>query len=181
MSVRVARRRPGPNDILRKHFERGMGESAGLVRVKQTLRDKVQYRRLNLLEINSPRSDVRRHLLPQRDDLHFDIGSSSVVSMLERHLRPGGYLFISHSESLNGSNHRFRGGLLPRPIRRRAHEPDHGGGPAVMACRCRRSNARSSSASANWPCRTMSTGYRHPRARQLRDRVSLRPVAGSAG
>jgi chemotaxis protein methyltransferase CheR len=28
-----------------------------------------------------------------------------VVSMLESHLRPGGYLFISHSESLNGLSH----------------------------------------------------------------------------
>ena len=31
-----------------------------------------------------------------------------VVSMLERHLRPGGYLFISHSESLNGVAHGLR-------------------------------------------------------------------------
>ena len=31
-----------------------------------------------------------------------------VVSMLERHLAPGGYLFISHSESLNGIDHRLR-------------------------------------------------------------------------
>jgi chemotaxis protein methyltransferase CheR len=28
-----------------------------------------------------------------------------VVGMLERHLRPGGYFFISHSESLNGISH----------------------------------------------------------------------------
>jgi chemotaxis protein methyltransferase CheR len=30
------------------------------------------------------------------------------VSMLERHLRPGGYLFISHAESLNGITHGLR-------------------------------------------------------------------------
>ena len=28
-----------------------------------------------------------------------------VVAMLERHLAPGGYLFIAHSESLNGVQH----------------------------------------------------------------------------
>jgi chemotaxis protein methyltransferase CheR len=28
--------------------------------------------------------------------------------MLERHLAPGGYLFISHSESLNGISHGLR-------------------------------------------------------------------------
>jgi len=31
-----------------------------------------------------------------------------VVSLLERHLVPGGYLFISHSESLNGTTHGLR-------------------------------------------------------------------------
>ena len=97
-----------PNDILRKHFEKGMGESAGLVRVKQTLRDKVQYRRLNLLEINSldRTFDV---IFCRNVMIYFDIAvQQRVVSMLERHLRPGGYLFISHSESLNGVNHRLR-------------------------------------------------------------------------
>jgi hypothetical protein len=28
--------------------------------------------------------------------------------MLERHLTPGGYLFISHAESLNGVEHSLR-------------------------------------------------------------------------
>jgi chemotaxis protein methyltransferase CheR len=28
-----------------------------------------------------------------------------VVTTLERHLKPGGYLFIAHSESLNGITH----------------------------------------------------------------------------
>ena len=39
-----------------------------------------------------------------------------VVSLLERHLAPGGYLFISHSESLNGIDARpalGRPGRLP--------------------------------------------------------------------
>jgi chemotaxis protein methyltransferase CheR len=31
-----------------------------------------------------------------------------VVSMLERHLAPGGDMFISHSESLNGISHHMK-------------------------------------------------------------------------
>jgi chemotaxis protein methyltransferase CheR len=31
-----------------------------------------------------------------------------VVAMLERHLAPGGYLFVAHSETLNGLKHGLR-------------------------------------------------------------------------
>lgn len=41
--------------------------------------------------------------------IYFDrVVQQRVVSALERHLRPGGFLFISHSESLNGINHGLR-------------------------------------------------------------------------
>ena len=41
-----------------------------------------------------------------------------VVTMLERHLKPGGYLFIAHSESLNGIAHGLEP-LLPAVFRKR--------------------------------------------------------------
>ena len=40
-----------------------------------------------------------------------------VVSMLERHLAAGGYLFISHSESLNGITHGLQS-IAPAVYRR---------------------------------------------------------------
>ena len=64
----------------------------------------------NLLEIESLGRTLRLHLLPQRDDLLRPPVQQRVVSMLERHLAPGGYLFISHSESLNGVRHGLRVG-----------------------------------------------------------------------
>ena len=42
-----------------------------------------------------------------------------VVTMLERHLKPGGYLFIAHSESLNGITHGLEP-LLPAVFRKRS-------------------------------------------------------------
>ena len=54
-----------------------------------------------------------------------------VVPMLERHLAPGGYLFISHSESLNGVQHGLRWVAPAIYRRRRAHERgDHRAGRA---------------------------------------------------
>ena len=91
-----------------RYFERGMGAQEGLARVNQTLRQRVEFRQLNLLEIGS--LDRTFGVIFCRNVMiYFDRQvQQRVVSMLERHLRPGGYLFISHSESLNGVTHGLR-------------------------------------------------------------------------
>jgi chemotaxis protein methyltransferase CheR len=97
-----------PIETLRRHFERGMGAQEGLARVNTTLRQRVEFRQLNLLEIGS--LDRTFGVIFCRNVMiYFDRQvQQRVVSMLERHLRPGGYLFISHSESLNGVTHGLR-------------------------------------------------------------------------
>ena len=97
-----------PPDTLRRHFERGIGAQEGLARVATAVRAHVQFRRLNLLEITSlgQQFDV---IFCRNVMIYFDHATQQrVVSMLERHLAPSGYLFIAHSESLNGINHRLR-------------------------------------------------------------------------
>jgi chemotaxis protein methyltransferase CheR len=97
-----------PRDILRRHFERGLGEQAGLARVAREVRSKVTFRNLNLLEITDlgERFDV---VFCRNVMIYFDKAvQQRVVQMLERHVKPGGYLFISHAESLNGVSHHLR-------------------------------------------------------------------------
>jgi chemotaxis protein methyltransferase CheR len=97
-----------PRELLRKYFERGMGAQDGLARVNPMLRRAIEYRQLNLLEIGDlgERFDV---IFCRNVMIYFDKDvQQRVVSMLERHLAPGGYLFISHSESLNGIAHGLR-------------------------------------------------------------------------
>jgi chemotaxis protein methyltransferase CheR len=97
-----------PQDLLRKYFERGMREQEGLARVAPAVRRAIEYRQLNLLEIGDlgERFDV---IFCRNVMIYFDRDvQQRVVSMLERHLAPGGHLFISHSESLNGIAHRLR-------------------------------------------------------------------------
>jgi chemotaxis protein methyltransferase CheR len=69
------------------------------------VRQLVEFARLNLLEIN----DLGKRfsfIFCRNVMIYFDRPvQQKVVSMLERHLLPGGYLFISHSESLNGITH----------------------------------------------------------------------------
>jgi len=94
-----------PVDVLRRYFEKGVGTHAGTVRVQPHVRQAVQFQQLNLLEITDlgHRFDA---IFCRNVMIYFDKSvQQRVVSMLERHLRPGGFLFISHSESLNGVSH----------------------------------------------------------------------------
>jgi chemotaxis protein methyltransferase CheR len=94
-----------PKDVLRRHFERGLGAQDGLARVAPAIRRRVAFKNLNLLEINDlgERFDT---IFCRNVMIYFDHSvQQRVVTMLERHLKPHGYLFISHSESLNGLTH----------------------------------------------------------------------------
>jgi chemotaxis protein methyltransferase CheR len=97
-----------PLDVLRRHFQRGLGEQTGQARVAAHVRRLIEYRQLNFLEASDvgERFDV---IFCRNVMIYFDRDvQQQVVSLLERHLVPGGYLFISHSESLNGTSHRLR-------------------------------------------------------------------------
>ena len=94
-----------PQGLLRKHFEKGLGPQTGLARINPRVRALTEFRRANLLEI----TDLGRRfsfIFCRNVMIYFDrVVQQHVVSMLERHLEPGGYLFLSHSESLNGISH----------------------------------------------------------------------------
>ncbi|MCC7416235.1 MAG: protein-glutamate O-methyltransferase CheR [Acidobacteria bacterium] len=97
-----------PRDILRAWFERGLGPQEGLARIAAPVRRCVTFRQLNLLELGELR-DSYDVIFCRNVMIYFDRAvQQRVVSALERRLRPGGHLLISHSESLNGVAHSLR-------------------------------------------------------------------------
>lgn len=97
-----------PVATLRRHFERGVGPQQGLARVNAEVRRRVTFQQLNLLEAGEV-GDPFDLVFCRNVMIYFDRAvQQRVVSMLERSVRPGGYLLISHSESLNGIAHRLR-------------------------------------------------------------------------
>ena len=87
---------------LRRHCLRGSGESAGLVQVRPELRQRVRFGQLNLclpIEDIGPFDIVMlRNVL-----IYFDSAAKKrIVESVVQQLRPGGLLFIGHSETLNG-------------------------------------------------------------------------------
>lgn len=97
-----------PATTLRRHFERGVGAQAGLARVASDVRRLVEFRHVNLLDARSVRGPFDA-IFCRNVMIYFDRSvQQRVVTMLEERLRPGGVLFISHSESLNGVRHGLR-------------------------------------------------------------------------
>ena len=108
-----------PPSLLKSYFERGLGADEGKVRVRAQVRRAIEYRRVNLIEIENL-NETFDVVFCRNVMIYFDKAvQQRVVSMIERHLAPGGYLFIAHSESLNGLSHELKW-MAPAVYQRRA-------------------------------------------------------------
>jgi chemotaxis protein methyltransferase CheR len=97
-----------PSDILRKHFLRGEGKATGYYRVKPVVSSHVKFHRLNLVD-NYSHSAPFSMIWCRNVMIYFDKPTQEhVVNRLSDWLEPGGYLFIGHSEAMNGVRHSLR-------------------------------------------------------------------------
>jgi len=95
--------------LLHKYFQKGTGQYQGFCRVKDELRSKVHYQRMNLFEGHAS-IPVPQHVVFCRNVLiYFDhVSQSQLVQRLHDALEPGGYLIIGHSDSLLRMAHPFK-------------------------------------------------------------------------
>lgn len=91
-----------PQTMLKKHCLRGVGSQAGTFLIAPALRQRVHFQQVNLVQ---PLPDFGSFdLIFLRNVLiYFDPPTKEkVVRQLCERLRPGGYFFCGHSESLHG-------------------------------------------------------------------------------
>lgn len=93
---------PVPKFIRHKYFMKSKDKTKKVVRVSPIIRKKVEFQQLNLMD--------DRYEVPYKMDMifcrnvliYFDrITQKNVVTKLIEHLKPGGLLFIGHSESIS--------------------------------------------------------------------------------
>ena len=90
-----------PRHLVLKYFTRRPGE----VEAAAPLRRIIEFRRLNLLKPPPPGPPLD-FIFCRNVMIYFDRDvQQRVVKALEQRLAPGGYLFTSHSETLNGLRH----------------------------------------------------------------------------
>ncbi|MBI1423491.1 MAG: methyltransferase domain-containing protein [Gammaproteobacteria bacterium] len=98
----MERSRNIPDTYLKKYCLKGTGTQDGTFLIGKELRDRVSFRHANL------KTDLSQlggfDLIMLRNVLiYFDIETKQqVVAQVVRRLKPGGYLMVGHSESLNG-------------------------------------------------------------------------------
>jgi chemotaxis protein methyltransferase CheR len=96
-------------DLLRRHFQRGTNQWAGHLRVKDELRQCVTFQHMNLLDRNYPFTRPFDLIFCRNVMIYFDRPTQeTLVRQLTDHLRPGGHLFVGHSESLSGVKHSLK-------------------------------------------------------------------------
>lgn len=92
-----------PEDVCRRHFLRGTGSFAGRVQLRREVRDMVLFRQANLAERDWPVRGPFDAIFCRNVLIYFDRPTQQrVVSQFAEMLRPGGYLFLGHSENLYG-------------------------------------------------------------------------------
>jgi len=88
-----------------RYFEQGTGAHRGLVRAAPGLRRMVEFRQENLLDL-APIDAPFDFIFCRNVMIYFDQPAQQrVIDALDRRLAPGGFLFISHAESLSAVSH----------------------------------------------------------------------------
>lgn len=98
-----------PADVIRASFQKGFGPQEGLYRIRSTLRDRVSFHHLNLLEGEPPFHDLFQVIFCRNVMIYFDRPTQEeLVRRLTSRLVPGGFLLVGHSESLSHIRHGLR-------------------------------------------------------------------------
>jgi chemotaxis protein methyltransferase CheR len=92
---------PVPTQIRKKYFLRSRDEYQKLMRIIPSLREKVSFHCLNLMDDDYRVKDRFDIIFLRNVLIYFDKQvQQEVINKLCRFLNPGGYLFLGHSESL---------------------------------------------------------------------------------
>jgi len=94
---------PIPHDLKKRYLLRSKDKNKGVVRICPELRSAVTFRRLNFMDEIFDICNPLRIIFCRNVFIYFDRQTQeSLVKKFCRHLLPGGYLFLGHSETLNG-------------------------------------------------------------------------------
>ncbi len=94
--------------LLKKYFIRGSGNNEGLFKVKDSIKQMIVFRRLNLQDQNYPMKKKFDIIFCRNVIIYFDKDTQKKIFMkFHDHLKDDGFLFIGHSENITTFTDRF--------------------------------------------------------------------------
>ncbi len=96
---------PVPQPMRRKYLLRSREVNADRVRIVPELRRLIEFRRLNFMDSDYGVDERADAIFCRNVIIYFDRPTQeSILRKLTNHLKPGGYLFVGHSETLHDMN-----------------------------------------------------------------------------
>ncbi|MBF0342815.1 MAG: protein-glutamate O-methyltransferase [Nitrospirae bacterium] len=96
---------PVPNNMKKKYLLRSKDKSKALVRIIPELRELIKFRRLNFMDSDFGFREPMDIIFCRNVVIYFDKKTQeTLLNAFSRYLVKGGYLFMGHSETLNGLN-----------------------------------------------------------------------------
>lgn len=100
--------RPVPDSQLRRWFQKGKGDNAGFVRARPELSQAIDFRPLNLLAPDWPVKGPFDVVFCRNVLIYFDKPTQRrVLDRIGAEMKPGGLLFIGHSENITDRRDMF--------------------------------------------------------------------------
>lgn len=100
---------PVPEAYLKKYFQRGTGRRSGMVRVKSSLREMIEFDTFNLLSNSWPTDRKFDAIFCRNTMIYFDKPTQTgILEHFAATLKPGGLLFAGHSENFTYLTKAFR-------------------------------------------------------------------------
>lgn len=100
---------PIPLNLKKKYLLRSREKSKSLVRISPKLRSLVSFRRINFMDDDLGIAEKMDIIFCRNVVIYFDKPTQqTLMRKFYRQLRPGGYLFIGHSETLSGLDVDFK-------------------------------------------------------------------------
>jgi chemotaxis protein methyltransferase CheR len=94
---------PVPMPLKKKYLLRSKDRNSGLVRVAPVLREKVRFGRLNFMDDDFGLREPFDIIFCRNVVIYFDRPTQErLLNKFYRNMRPGAYIFMGHSETLNG-------------------------------------------------------------------------------
>jgi chemotaxis protein methyltransferase CheR len=98
-----------PLDLKKKYLLRSKNRELSLVRMSPQLRSAVSFRRINFMDDDLGVAEKMDIIFCRNVVIYFDKQTQqALMKKFHKQLRPGGYLFIGHSETLNGLDVEFK-------------------------------------------------------------------------